>query len=205
MGTEKIINQEARTANSRFAKAGVSCFYDSEVLNSSFVHLMKFSAENPRLRKAAKRYQQYKNTMKKITFTLLISLLLFSCSNEEKLNQKIVELETKNKILIDSLNEITRRTISNLKVELTSETVNKDTKINGKFLQFSKLPKYNLYRIDNLTQERKLIEQNITDPNFQFDFKPTSKSDTKINIIAEFDINGSKVIHYGRFNFKSEK
>lgn len=46
---------EARTGNSRFAKAGVSCFYDSEVLNSSFVHLMKFSAENPRLRKAAKR------------------------------------------------------------------------------------------------------------------------------------------------------
>ena len=45
-------------ANSRFAKAGVSCFYDSEVLNSSFVLLMKFSAKNPRLRKAAKRYQQ---------------------------------------------------------------------------------------------------------------------------------------------------
>jgi len=43
------------TANSRFAKAGVLCFYESEVLNSSFVHLMKFSAENPRLRKAAKR------------------------------------------------------------------------------------------------------------------------------------------------------
>ncbi len=43
-------------ANSRFAKAGVLCFYDSEVLNSSFVHLMKFSAENPRLRKAATRY-----------------------------------------------------------------------------------------------------------------------------------------------------
>jgi len=42
--------------NSRFAKAGVWCFYDSEVLNSSFVHLMKFSAENRRLRKAAKRY-----------------------------------------------------------------------------------------------------------------------------------------------------
>jgi hypothetical protein len=41
--------------NSRFAKAGVSCFYDSEVLNSSFMHLMKFSAKNPRLRKAAKR------------------------------------------------------------------------------------------------------------------------------------------------------
>jgi hypothetical protein len=41
--------------HSRFAKAGVSCFYESEVLNSSFVHLMKLSAKNPRLRKAAKR------------------------------------------------------------------------------------------------------------------------------------------------------
>jgi len=44
--------------NSRFAKAGVLCFYGSNVLNPSFVHLMKFSAENPRLRKAAKRYKQ---------------------------------------------------------------------------------------------------------------------------------------------------
>jgi hypothetical protein len=50
--------------NSRFAKAGVLCFYDSEVLNSSIVHLMKFSAENPRLRKAAFQDQKqvsYKN------------------------------------------------------------------------------------------------------------------------------------------------
>jgi len=45
--------------NSRFAKAGVSCFYDSEVLNPSLMHLMKFSAEKPRLRKAANRYGQF--------------------------------------------------------------------------------------------------------------------------------------------------
>ena len=50
--------EKQRTANSRFAKAGVSCFYESEVLNSSFVHLMKFSAKNPRLRQAAKRWQK---------------------------------------------------------------------------------------------------------------------------------------------------
>jgi len=36
---------ESRPHNSRFAKAGVLCFYESEVLNSSFVNLMKFSAE----------------------------------------------------------------------------------------------------------------------------------------------------------------
>ncbi|MDO9554227.1 hypothetical protein [Rhodonellum sp.] len=31
------MQEKQRPANSRFAKAGVSCFYDSEVLNSSFV------------------------------------------------------------------------------------------------------------------------------------------------------------------------
>jgi hypothetical protein len=48
-------SQRKTSANSRFAKARVWCFYDSEVLNSSFVLLMKVSAENPRLRKAANR------------------------------------------------------------------------------------------------------------------------------------------------------
>jgi hypothetical protein len=55
--TQSLLNRKPAT-NSRFAKAGVSCFYESEVLNSRFVHLMKFSAEKPRLRKAAKRYLQ---------------------------------------------------------------------------------------------------------------------------------------------------
>jgi hypothetical protein len=55
--TSKLIHKKSPAGNSHFAKAGVSCFYDSEVLNSSFVHLIKFSAENPRLRKAAKRYR----------------------------------------------------------------------------------------------------------------------------------------------------
>jgi len=40
-------------------KRGFGAFYYGKVLNSSFVHLMKFSAENPRLRKAAKRWWQF--------------------------------------------------------------------------------------------------------------------------------------------------
>ena len=39
------LTERKTDGNSRFAKAGVSCFYDSEKLNSSFVLLMKFSAE----------------------------------------------------------------------------------------------------------------------------------------------------------------
>jgi hypothetical protein len=53
-----LLTEVSPATNSRFAKAGVWCFYESEVLNLSFVLLMKFSAENPRLRKAAKRYRQ---------------------------------------------------------------------------------------------------------------------------------------------------
>jgi hypothetical protein len=53
------MTEERKTPyNNRFAKAGVYCFYDSKVLNSSFVPLMKFSAKNSCLRKAAKRYHQ---------------------------------------------------------------------------------------------------------------------------------------------------
>jgi hypothetical protein len=49
------MTEKQRTANSTYPKGGFSCFEDSEVLNLSFVHLMKFNAKNPRLRKAAKR------------------------------------------------------------------------------------------------------------------------------------------------------
>jgi hypothetical protein len=49
------MTSQSTTANSRFAKAGVLCFYDSEVLNSSSVHPMEFSGENRHLRKARNR------------------------------------------------------------------------------------------------------------------------------------------------------
>jgi hypothetical protein len=44
-----------RPANSTYTQMGVSCFYESEVLNPSSVLLMKFSAKNPHLRVAANR------------------------------------------------------------------------------------------------------------------------------------------------------
>jgi len=53
---------EKRTHNIRFAKVGGSYFYDSGVLNSSLLHLIKFSAENPHLRKSANRYLQATDT-----------------------------------------------------------------------------------------------------------------------------------------------
>lgn len=42
-------------ANSTYTQVGVSYFYESEVLNSRFVLLIKSSAKNPHLRVAANR------------------------------------------------------------------------------------------------------------------------------------------------------
>jgi len=55
MVKQRPSNDRITAANSTFAIAGVLCFYDSEVLNLSFVHQMKFIAKKPHLRKAAKR------------------------------------------------------------------------------------------------------------------------------------------------------
>jgi len=44
MTEKKPETNRTPATNSRFAKVGGSCFYDSEVLNSSFVLLFKFSA-----------------------------------------------------------------------------------------------------------------------------------------------------------------
>src|SRR5690554_4608053 len=77
-----ITTRESRTANSRFAKAGVSCFYDSEVLNSSFEHLMKFSAKNPRLRKAANRCRALETEMKNYLLIFLIPIFFWSCNSD---------------------------------------------------------------------------------------------------------------------------
>ena len=45
------------SANSGLAKGGVWCFYENFVLNPNFVLSIKFSAENPALRQAAKRWR----------------------------------------------------------------------------------------------------------------------------------------------------
>lgn len=51
--------QRTTTANSGLAKGGVSCFVETFVQGSTFVLRMNFSARNPALRQAAKRYSQW--------------------------------------------------------------------------------------------------------------------------------------------------
>ncbi len=48
--------QRTTTANSGLAKGGASCFVETFVKVSTFLFRMNFSAKNPALRQAAKRY-----------------------------------------------------------------------------------------------------------------------------------------------------
>lgn len=54
--TNTITDKKQRTANIGFVKWRVQCLFENLVLNSNLVHLMKFSAKNPPLHKAARRY-----------------------------------------------------------------------------------------------------------------------------------------------------
>jgi hypothetical protein len=51
-----VWTREARTANMVLPKAGVTCFYDTFVLNRTLVFQINSSAEMPRLRQYPKRY-----------------------------------------------------------------------------------------------------------------------------------------------------
>ena len=55
-------NKECRTHNIGFAKWRVQCFYDNLLQGSSSVFQMNICAENPPLRKAAKRCMQLVRT-----------------------------------------------------------------------------------------------------------------------------------------------
>jgi hypothetical protein len=55
---KQLDRQKRAATNSTYTQVGVQCFYESEVQNPSSVLLMKFSAKNPHLRVAAKRYKQ---------------------------------------------------------------------------------------------------------------------------------------------------
>jgi len=61
MGRNLTVANEKEKPNAQqpFCKNEGFVLYDSEVLNPRFMHLMKFSAENPHLRQAPNRYRAF--------------------------------------------------------------------------------------------------------------------------------------------------
>ncbi|PKB15275.1 hypothetical protein [Flavobacterium sp. 5] len=146
--------------------------------------------------------------MKKILFPILF-LILFSCNNkDEKLVAEIAELKAKNKKLEETLDYRKSKEIENLQMLLEPKTKIKfrnGNKISGSFTRFEKIPEYNLYVIDNITKQKTLVAKNLTEPNFNFDFKPKTEKDSLLRVITEMKIDGKTIEMFGRLDFVVEK
>lgn len=156
----KLLRRESRTANSRFAKAGVSCFYESVLLNLSFVHQMNFSAKNPRLRKAANRCLQvfgiYPAIMKQI-FGILFLLFIVAC------NDRTQKTDT---IRIDTTSKLTSAIKSNNSPTVSNPYgFDKSYKISKEHTPFMVTGYFNL---DNVLDTAILIRQKSTNKDALF-------------------------------------
>ena len=145
----------------------------------------------------------------KLLFLLFIAMSFVSCENTNvaKLEKKIAELEKSNQKLSKELNQIEFDKMKNLQLHLFPSRYNfevgKNYTVNGKLFEISKVHKYNVYETDSLysKESRKLLLKNITESSFEINFKPSSKFDNKMYLVAEFKLDSLKMEFPGIVNF----
>lgn len=134
----------------------------------------------------------------KTNFKSIISILIFSiasCGNGEitELKNRISKLESSNSKLADSITKLNYNKIINPDViSLTDKPilkVGKKEKIKFIFHYQEELFEYNVYTTDSTGSPDKLILENLTDNEFEFEFTPTKKGEEIIELIAVFKIN----------------
>jgi hypothetical protein len=139
--------------------------------------------------------------MNRIILAFIILYSTISCDNSKvkSLENRIIELETENKSLEKKLAGINYTKISALHLNLFPDNVfvrvGEKMKTRGKFFELNSLPKFDLYETDSTFSKtsRKILLRNITDPSFEIFFTPKTKSQNKMYVLAEFDINGKKI------------
>lgn len=140
---------------------------------------------------------------------LSLLFLLASCQNTkiETLEKKIIELEKKNENLKSQI-EFSR--LKNLQLILFPNKykfkIGENEKVTGKFFEISKLHKYDIYQTDSLhsKESRKLILKDATEANFEVDFKPKSKKDDKLYLLAVFKLDSLRLEFPGFNQFQVE-
>ena len=133
----------------------------------------------------------------KTNFKLIISILIFtitSCGNGEiaELKNRISKLESTNSKLADSITKLNYNKIINLDViSLTDKPilkVGKKEKVKFIFHYQENLFKYDVYTTDSAGSPDKLIYENLTDNEFEYEFIPTEKGKEIVELIAVFKI-----------------
>jgi len=138
---------------------------------------------------------------KSLSLLIVVILLFYSCENKEvsNLKKQISELESKNEILRDSLDNFEENSIIGSMLvgipELRDYPVNKTGKITFGFVKYDQIRKYNVYEKLRGTEEKKLLFNDLTHSIFKYEFTPKSLDDNIIEIITEFkSSDGSSLI-----------
>ncbi len=149
--------------------------------------------------------------IKHFTLILLIFLMI-SCDNtkNEILEKKISELEKINKKMSAELKQIEFERLKNLQLNLYPNTskfkVGKNNVVNGIFFEISKLHKYDVYQTDSLNtkESRKLLLKNVEKPTFEVNFKPKTRNDNKLYLLAVFKLDSLRLEFPGVNEFSVE-
>lgn len=140
--------------------------------------------------------------MKKLLLVIFYLTTIISCNDKnEVLNYRISQLELENQILRDSLNQIEYRKILNSELIMIPQNseikLNESNSIIGMLVEHQSYQDYNIFMRDttlyNTEPERELLFKNYSDYKFEFDYKPKSKNDNWVHILAEFDLDTVKI------------
>lgn len=139
--------------------------------------------------------------MKKITSILIlifIAFISFSCKNGEikELKNQITFLENTLSELKDSISKSKKDKIfrSNIIIQAHKESfkINEKTKVKFVFNYIENIPKYDVYEILN-ENNRKLILENLTVNEFEYEYSPTKEGWNPIKLMAVFKFENEKI------------
>jgi hypothetical protein len=147
--------------------------------------------------------------MKKIIIICALSTMIFSCRNNENenLKKRIAELEILNNKLNESLHalELSKLRSSELLLFPQKYTfeVGRNYEVYGRMFEKAKIHRYNVYQTDSLhtTESRRLLIKDCSETQFKVNFKPKSKNDNVMFLLAEFKLDSLKIEFPGIINF----
>jgi len=133
-----------------------------------------------------------------IILSILLTALFVSCNNEKitGLNMRIMELETQNRKLTDSINDIGLSRILNSNIYgLTNKLkfkVDEEIKVQFEFQSRVQLPKYKVYTSSEDGKLDKLVYDNMTGDRFEYSFTPKKRGEYPIKLWVVVNTNTVK-------------
>ena|SRR5690554_1989622 len=142
-----------------------------------------------------------------LLFLAIIFFTLFSCTNKD-LEKRILELESINKQLSDSIKGYEYKDVLSYQLLLTAEKdsfkVGEKAKIKGSFVKYAYIHSFDVY--SGFSKDSLILkDQKLS--KFEFDYVPKTITDTMIRVTASFifDNTNEEIFVPGQLIIKPEK